>query len=141
MLISVVIPLYNKAHTIGRTLGTVMRQTFQDFEVVIVNDGSTDDGTNVIRKNFTDSRIRIIDQENAGVSMARNRGVDEAKGKWIAFLDGDDEWHPEYLNEMQKLIVKYPEAGLFLCAGLYGNLRNNKISYRIGGGTKGIKEK
>lgn len=129
-MISVVIPLYNKAHTIVNTLNTVFAQTYQDFEVVIVNDGSTDNGVEVIQQHFDDKRIRIIHQKNAGVSIARNRGVDESKGDYIAFLDGDDEWHPEYLSTIHELIVKYPEAGLFLCAGLIYNA-DGSVSYRI----------
>lgn len=137
-MISVVIPLYNKAHTIVNTLNTVFAQTYQDFEVVIVNDGSTDKGVEVIQQNFKDSRIRIIHQKNAGVSAARNRGVDESKGDYIAFLDGDDEWHPEYLSTMHELIVKYPEAGLFLCAGLIYNA-DGSIGYRVAAKYEGAK--
>lgn len=129
-MISVVIPLYNKAHTIVKTLNTVINQVYKDFEIIIVNDGSTDNGVKVIQEHFTDNRIRIINQENSGVSAARNRGVEESKGEWIAFLDGDDEWHTEYLLIMQSLIMKYPNAGLFLCAGLIHNA-NGKTSYRI----------
>ena len=91
---SVVIPLYNKAHTIVHTLSTVMRQNYADYDVVIVDDGSTDNGVQLIREHFKDPRIRIIHQENAGVSAARNRGIDEARGEWVAFLGGDDEWLP-----------------------------------------------
>ena len=129
-MISVVIPLYNKAHTIVNTLNSVFRQIYQNFEIIIVNDGSTDDGATVILQHFKDDRIKIVNQKNAGVSVARNRGVEEAQGEYIAFLDGDDEWHPEYLLIMHKMIIKYPQAGLFLCAGLIHNA-NNKISYRI----------
>lgn len=94
IMISVIIPLYNKAHTIVNTLNTVLNQTYHDFEVVIVNDGSTDNGVEVIKQNFNDLRIRIINQKNAGVSAARNRGIQESRGKWISFLDADDEWMP-----------------------------------------------
>ncbi|WP_277235150.1 glycosyltransferase family 2 protein [Phocaeicola salanitronis] len=131
-MISVVIPLYNKVHTIANTLTTVMSQTYQDFEVVIVNDGSTDNGVEVIDRHFHDPRIRIINQENAGVSAARNKGVKEAKGDWIAFLDGDDEWHPEYLAIIQKTIIKYPNAGMICTGGECCSINNeNKYSYRI----------
>ncbi len=117
-MISIVIPLYNKAHTIKRTLGSVLAQTFKDFEVVIVNDGSTDNGVNVIHKFTNDKRIKIIEQENQGVSVARNQGVFNSKYNYIAFLDGDDEWLPEYLEYMHKSILKYPKAGFICCAGI-----------------------
>lgn len=131
-MISVVIPLYNKAHTIVNTLNTVFAQTYQDFEVIIVNDGSTDNGVEVIQRNFDDPRIKIIQQKNAGVSAARNRGVDESKGKYIAFLDGDDEWHPDYLSIINDTISKYPQAGMICTGGLIGNKKDpNKIGYRI----------
>ena len=73
-MFSIIIPLYNKAHTIVNTLNTVFAQTFQDFEVIIINDGSTDNGVEVIQQHFNNPRIRIIQQKNAGVSAARNRG-------------------------------------------------------------------
>ena len=137
-MISVVIPLYNKANTIVNTLNTVFNQTYQDFEVVIVNDGSVDNGVEVIQQHFDDQRLRIIHQKNAGVSVARNKGVEESRGEWISFLDGDDEWHPEYLSTMYELIKKYPHAGLFLCAGLIHNA-DGSMSYRIASKYEGKK--
>lgn len=116
-MISVVIPLYNKEHTITRTLGTVLNQTYKDFEVVIINDGSTDNGVSVIQNFSTDSRIKIINQSNQGVSVARNEGVRNATYEYVAFLDGDDEWLPNYLSKMYEAIQKFPNAGLFCCAG------------------------
>ena len=90
MIISVVIPLYNKKKQIAYTLQSVFTQTFQDFEIVVVDDGSTDNSVEEVEK-FDDSRIRLIHQTNAGVSAARNRGIGEARGELIAFLDADDE--------------------------------------------------
>jgi len=111
-MISVVIPLYNKEKQIARTLRTVLAQTYQDFEIVIVNDGSTDRSVNEVAK-FTDSRIRLINQLNAGVSAARNRGIAEAKGEYVALLDADDEWKPDYLETQMALAKNYPEASVF----------------------------
>ena len=136
--ISVVIPLYNKAHTIVHTLSTVMRQNYADYEVIIVDDGSTDNGVQLILEHFKDPRIRIVSQENAGVSVARNRGVDEAKGEWVAFLDGDDEWHPDYLSTMVNLIDSHSDAGLFLCGGLVRNA-DGSVYVRIANGYEGYK--
>ena len=107
VLISVIIPLYNKEKTIVHTLSTVMSQTYKCFEVIVVNDGSSDDSVQLINDNFSDSRIRIISQENSGVSVARNKGVEEAKGDWIAFLDADDEWLPDYLSTLMNALIKY----------------------------------
>ena len=103
-MISIVIPLYNKAHTIVHTLNAVFKQEYQDFEVIIVDDGSTDNGVGIIQQHFHDNRIRIFHQENQGVSVARNRGVEEARCEYVALLDGDDEWHPDYLKIMTKHI-------------------------------------
>lgn len=131
-MISVVIPLYNKAHTIANTLSTVIKQTYKDFEIIIVNDGSTDNGVEVIQQHFTDNRIRIINQNNSGVSAARNKGVEESKGEWIAFLDGDDEWHPEYLDYVYNVIRKYPHCGMICSGGLCTNLQSSQdLSYRL----------
>jgi glycosyltransferase involved in cell wall biosynthesis len=128
-MFSVVIPLYNKAHTIKRTLGSILTQTFKEFEVIIINDGSTDNGIEVI-KNFTnDTRIRIIEQENQGVSAARNQGVAKAKYEYVAFMDGDDEWISGYLQSVINVITKFPTAGMICTAGLvYGG---DKMYYRI----------
>ncbi len=129
-MISVVIPLYNKAHTIVDTLHSVMCQTHTDFEVIIVNDGSTDNGVEVIKQNFNDPRIRIINQENQGVSVARDRGVEEARSNYIAFLDADDKWHPEYLRIMNTAISRYPNAALYSSGGLIYNA-DGSVSYRL----------
>ncbi len=113
-MISVVIPLYNKEKQIANTLQTVLNQTFQDFEIVIVDDGSTDNSVAEVEK-VHDGCIRLVHQANAGVSAARNRGIKEAKGEYIAFLDADDEWKPEYLETQYKLTQKYPECSVFAC--------------------------
>jgi glycosyltransferase involved in cell wall biosynthesis len=130
-MFSVVIPLYNKAHTIIRTLESVLLQKFTEFEVLIVNDGSTDNGVEVILDFTNDLRIRIVNQINQGVSIARNRGVDEAKYNYIAFLDGDDEWMPEYLNTIKQAVEKYPEAGMICCAGIYRDVKTNFTCNRL----------
>jgi len=110
--VSVVIPLYNKAPYIARALNSVLSQTIQDFEVIVVDDGSTDDGVEVVR-GFDDPRIRLIQQENRGVSAARNRGIEAARAELVAFLDADDEWLPRFLETILRLRVLYPDAGLY----------------------------
>lgn len=109
---SVIIPLYNKEPHIKRALDSVINQTVQDFEIIVVNDGSTDKSADVV-KTFSDARIRLINQKNAGVSVARNRGINEAKSELIAFLDADDEWMLDYLETILRLREKYPCAGLY----------------------------
>lgn len=129
-MISVVIPLYNKEHVIVQTLKSVLSQTYTKFEVIIVNDGSTDNGVDII-KNFTnDSRLRIINQENQGVSVARNVGVENSKYNYIAFLDGDDKWLPNYLEKMKEAIDQFPDSGMFCCGGVVEN-SNQTVSIRL----------
>lgn len=107
MFFSVVIPLYNKEATVDRALRSVLSQTHQDFEIVVINDGSTDDGPEVARQ-VKDARLRIIGQQNAGVAAARNRGIREARAEFVAFLDADDEWDPKHLEVLSHLRSLYP---------------------------------
>lgn len=108
-MISVIIPLYNKESCIATALDSVLAQTCQDFEVIVVDDGSTDEGAAIV-EGYTDPRIRLIRQENAGVSAARNRGVAEAKGEYVAFLDADAVWMPKFLEEIEALQKEFPEC-------------------------------
>lgn len=111
-MISVVIPLYNKEKQIERTLRSVFAQTYTDFEIVVVNDGSTDRSAAVV-ESLDDPRIRLVTQKNAGVSAARNRGIREARGEYIALLDGDDKWEPDYLETINRMITKYSQCQVF----------------------------
>lgn len=112
---SVVIPLYNKAAHIAATLQTVLNQTFRNFEVVVIDDGSTD-GSGEIAEQFASERVRVVRQQNAGVSAARNTGIAASIGRYIAFLDADDEWFPNHLAELVGLIDKFPGLGLYSAA-------------------------
>ena len=111
-MISVVIPLYNKEASIAHTLECVLEQSYRDFEIVIVDDGSKDNSPAIV-ESFSDTRIRLIRQENAGVSVARNKGIEEAKGEYVAFLDADDEWDIYHLENLSELIKKYPQCRAF----------------------------
>lgn len=134
-MISVVIPLYNKEKLIGKTLRSVLDQTYQDFEIVVVNDGSTDNSVAEVEK-IADSRIRLIHQQNAGVSAARNKGITEAKGEFVAFLDADDEWGKSFLSTMVQLGVIYKNCDVLASSyvnhyqdGFVENITINKIRF------------
>jgi glycosyltransferase involved in cell wall biosynthesis len=111
-MISIIIPLYNKEHQIAQTLQTVFAQTYHDYEIVVVDDGSTDRSAEIVAS-LADNRIRLFHQENAGVSAARNKGMAEARGEFIAFLDADDEWMPDYLSTQIRLLEDFPLCDVF----------------------------
>lgn len=113
-MISVVIPLYNKEQIIEKCLHSVLSQDYDDYEVVIVNDGSTDRSAEIV-KGIGDTRIRFIEQENGGPSKARNTGVKNASGEWILFLDADDELLPEALKNFNALIHSHRSNNFFAC--------------------------
>ena len=97
MSLSVIVPLFNKAAYIRRALDSIAHQTCGDFEVIIVDDGSTD-GSDMIADSYPDARFRVVRQENQGPGAARNKGISESTGELIAFLDADDEWLPHHLE-------------------------------------------
>ena len=126
MKYSVVIPLYNKEHYIEKTLQSVLNQTFQDYEIIVVDDGSSD-GSLAAAGRVQSDRIRLIQQENAGVSVARNTGIHNAQGEFVCFLDADDEWRPEYLETIDQLTGAYPDSGFFVTAYAV-DMGNGKIN-------------
>ncbi|WP_040395979.1 glycosyltransferase family 2 protein, partial [Aquimarina agarilytica] len=109
---SVIIPLYNKEDFIKTTLDSALKQNFIDYEIIIINDGSTDNSLSVVEK-INDKKIKIYSQKNSGVSTARNNGIKFANGKYIAFLDADDYWFPNHLSELNRAISAYPEYKIF----------------------------
>lgn len=147
MKFSVIIPLYNKAPYIRKALKSVLAQTYTDYELIVVDDGSTDESASIVETMLCEvmrlqgykatrqedgkaedalpNRLiaqlpyRLLKQKNAGVSAARNNGVAQASGDYIAFLDADDWWEPTYLERMAQLIEDYPEAGLYACNYVY----------------------
>lgn len=151
MQFSIIIPLYNKAPYIRKALESVLAQTYTNYELIVVDDGSTDESASIVEtmlcevkgeenegKGYrlevkgdensgaetTASRLsplafRLLKQQNSGVSAARNNGVAQAQGDYIAFLDADDWWEPTYLERMAQLIEDYPEAGLYACNYVY----------------------
>jgi len=115
MLISVVIPLYNKAQYVGRAIDSVLMQGFRDYELIVVDDGSTDNSGEIVRS-YKDPRIKYVQQKNAGECSARNRGIIESCGANIAFLDADDAWKDDFLGTISCLLGKYPDAGIYSAA-------------------------
>lgn len=114
MKFSVIIPLYNKAPYVTKAIGSVLAQTFADFELIIVDDGSKDNSFSLALKAIEgSSNCHIYKQENAGVSVARNNGVALSQGEYLCFLDADDWWAPTFLEEMSKLIDEFPDAGIY----------------------------
>ena len=106
---SVIMPVYNRAELVKQSIDSVLRQTFQDFELICINDGSTDNTLEVLSElEKIDSRIKVVSHENKGRCQARNSGIAHAKGKWIAFLDSDDFYLDNHLETLQNLIRRFP---------------------------------
>jgi glycosyltransferase involved in cell wall biosynthesis len=120
MNFSVVIPLYNKAYSIQRCIDSVLNQTTKSFEIIIVNDGSTDSSMEIIEENYNNlldgENFKLITQDNKGVSVARNTGIENSSYDYICFLDADDEWLPSFLETISLLVRDYPSADLYSLA-------------------------
>lgn len=115
-MFSIVIPLFNKEKFIAETLHSVVLQSYHDYEVIIVNDSSTDNSLAIAQTFEVDKRFKVYTKLNGGVSDARNFGIEKAAGKYICFLDADDIWEKTYLQEVYRLICKYPDNDVF-CLG------------------------
>ena len=115
MLFSIIIPLYNKAPYVKRALESIINQSRKGFEVIIIDDGSTDESYSIAKEYLEQSDIRYIlfHQDNVGVSATRNKGVSLSHGKYLCFLDADDWWSPLFLERMELMIRTYPEAGIY----------------------------
>ena len=134
MKFSIIIPLYNKAPYIRKALETVCAQTYRDYEIIVVNDGSTDDSAVVAESYLQHAEgicYTIISQDNAGVAAARNRGVKHASGQYMAFLDADDWWEDRYLERMAELIADYPQAGVYGCNYVYYKPGKTRVALNI----------
>lgn len=122
---SIIIPLYNKEAYVRKALESVVAQTYRDFELIIVDDGSTDNSADVVRElvignsKLVNDQFRLISQPNSGVAAARNNGVKASCGEYVCFLDADDWWKPTWLEEMDKLITEFPDAGLYATNYVY----------------------
>lgn len=121
---SVVIPLYNKCKSIKRAVLSVLNQTYKNFELIVVDDGSTDNSLDSLN-DLSDDRLITIRQNNSGVSSARNKGIEVSKNDFISFLDADDYWADDYLNAMMHLISDFPRASFYSC--WFGEKRSDCI--------------
>lgn len=140
-LVSVVIPLYNKEKEVSGSLRSVLSQSVTDIEIIVVDDGSVDNGREMVFA-FNDPRIRLVGQKNSGVSAARNRGIAEACSDKLAFLDADDEWRPDFIETVLRLSARFPECGVFASGYIYrysdGNTRSAIIRGLEDGTCEGI---
>lgn len=125
-MISIIIPLYNKEHCIGETIGSILSQSYRNFEIIVVNDGSKDNSAAIVHS-INDERIRLINKENEGVSKTRNRGIKEAKGEWVMFLDADDIIEEGCLQALMQLNTEYPEANI-LCGNFITRTETKDIT-------------
>lgn len=131
-MVSVIVPLYNKAPWVERCIQSIINQTYLNIEILIINDGSIDNSREVVAA-IDDSRIKIYDKPNGGVSSARNFGIEMANGKYIAFLDADDEWLNDHIENILLVSQQVPEAVLACdrCSEVYNNELNNKLVNKI----------
>jgi glycosyltransferase involved in cell wall biosynthesis len=127
--VSAIVPLYNKQATVTRTIDSILAQTRDDLEVIVVDDGSTDNSVEQVLK-VTDSRVRLIRQKNAGPGAARNAGASQARSPLLAFLDADDEWSERFLEHALTALSVHPECDAFIAAydtGSYQRLQRNLL--------------
>ena len=130
-LFSIIVALYNKADYIYDTLQSVLNQTYKNFEIIVIDDGSSDNSLEVV-KGITDQHLKIISQDNSGVSSARNKGIVIAKSQWVAFLDADDIWLPDHLETLLDVSKTYPNAAMIATGHktLKRELINNELQHK-----------
>lgn len=117
-MFSIITPLYNKSSYIKETIDSVLNQSYPEFEIIVVNDSSTDDSLSVV-ESIHDDRLKVYTKPNGGVSAARNYGIARAQYPYVCFLDADDLWATDYLEQVKTLIEQYPNAGMFLTGFYY----------------------
>ncbi len=136
--VSVVIPTFQSESRIGPTLARLGHQTLSNFEVVVVNGGSTDDTSAAVRRCMADDpRVRLVEQANGGIAAARNRGIAEARAELVAFLDDDDLWHPRKLERQVTRIEQATDASVVSCFSALVDRNRRVLGWRIGGVTEG----
>lgn len=141
MKFSVIMPLYNKAPYVAKAIQSVLAQSYLDYELIVIDDGSKDDSYTIARDNIDGcGNCHLYKQDNAGVSMARNNAVALSQGQYLCFLDADDWWVPSFLDEMAKLINNYPDAGAYGTNYTIVNETNHKTRVAQVGVEEGFKE-
>ena len=137
---SIIVPLYNKAPYVRKALESICAQTYRDFECIIIDDGSTDSSA-AICEDFlhpltrsSAHPIRLICQPNSGVAKARNVGVENSHGEYVCFLDADDWWEPTFLEEMDNLIMEYPDAGIYCTNYVYYKPGKTQVALKLARG-------
>jgi glycosyltransferase involved in cell wall biosynthesis len=128
--VSIIIPNYNNAHFLGDAIQSVLNQTYQNFEVIVVDDGSTDNSRDVVSNYF--DRIRYIWQENKGLGGARNTGIMAAQAEYVGFLDADDQWYPNFLEVMVSLTQKYPDVAIYYSKARYMDEDGEDLPQSVG---------
>lgn len=137
---SIIVPLFNKAPYVKKSLDSIMSQTYNEWECIIVDDGSTDNSADIVRElingkwKMVNDQFRLISQSNAGVAAARNNGVAESKGEYLCFLDADDWLEANFLEEMDKLIKEYPDAGLYASNYVYHKPGKTHVALKLNRG-------
>ena len=136
-IVSVVIPTYKRAHTIARTIESVLSQTCQNFEILVADDASTDDTENLIREFARSSPIHYLRHvENQGAPTARNMGAKKARGDYLAFLDSDDIWYPQFLERQLSILQEFPsDVGMVCCGMLQKGAGNERV---MGSGSRAL---
>ena len=129
--ISVIIPTYNRGQYITQALESVLNQTFHDYEIIVIDDGSTDNTQEILKK--FEGKIISLRQDNQGISNTRNRGINESHGAYITFLDSDDFWAPDKLEEQVKILDAYPKVGIVYARMPIINERGEKIGMKPAG--------
>lgn len=125
MNFSIIVPLYNKERHIKRAINSLLQQSYSGFEIIVVDDGSTDNSYCEVAS-IKDKRVKLLKKTNGGVSSARNYGIQHSSHEYIGFLDADDLWKPSFLESISKLIKKYPDAGAYATAYEYGKYNKFK---------------
>ena len=137
MKFSVIIPLYNKSPYVAKAIHSVLSQSISDYELIVMDDGSSDDSYEVALKTIEGHpNCHLYRQKNGGVSMARNNAVALSRGEYLCFLDADDWWDVRFLEEMLKMIAEFPDAGIYgIAAGRFGRYLSNRGIRTAGSGT------